>query len=311
MSRYEDPEGTGEYPAGGKRRGGSPFRRGRAGDTGDGGASGGSRRGRGPTDPWEPPGRSDRRAARASQPPSRTHRILGRHPVLSVLAILATPTVTFVTLSAYAAYRSVYDAIHHITVTNRELGPRPPKLDEVEFSQPSADKLFRAIARDNHILRTARRADHAKAAPVPTVKPSTVQLQVLNGTSIPGLAATTAGKLTARGFKVSGKGNAPSAAKATYIEYSSASQLPQVNTQEKEIPGAQPKQVTGLKGGTLGLVIGPGFKGVGAHKAKKPKSSATTAATLSKNYGGVNGSANICKQSSAFIGPDTPADFGN
>jgi LCP family protein required for cell wall assembly len=562
MSRYEDPEGTGEYPAGGKRRGGSPFRRDRAGDTGDGGASGGSRRGRGQAGPWEPSGRSDGRAAPAGQPASRAHRILGRHPVLSVLAILATLTVTFVTLTAYAAYRGVYDAIHHITVTSRELGPRPPKLDgseniliigsdsrngshgkygrgiqgsrsdtsmllhippthtgavvisfprdtmvpiyscvndgqghpgqqaqpggleqlnwtfsyggaaclwktleqvtrihidhfvevdfggfkkivndvdgvpvclpyaikdpasklnlpagksvvkgdqalafvrerhiglgsdlqrinrqqiflaslaqkikqssslsnpaklyslvhdiasslttdsgltlsdmygianalkgmstsslqfimapvvpyplnpgsQVEFNQPSADKLFGAIARDNHILRTARRADHAKAAPVPTVKPGTVQLQVLNGTSIPGLAATTAGKLTARGFKVSRTANATSAAKSTVIEYSSASQLPQVNTLEKELPGAQLKQVTGLKGGALSLVIGPGFKGVGAHKAKKSKSSATTAATLSKNYGGVNGSANICKQSSAFIGPDTPADFGN
>ena len=71
--------------------------------------------------------------------------------------------------------------------------------------------------------------------------------------------------------------------------------------------------MTGLKGGTLTLVIGPGFKGVGAHKSKKSKAkgNATTAATLSKHDGGVNGSANICKQSSAFIGPDSPADFGN
>ena len=34
-------------------------------------------------------------------------------------------------------------------------------------------------------------------------------------------------------------------------------------------------------------------------------------AALSKNYGGYNGAANICKQSSAFTGPDNPSMFGN
>ena len=501
-----------------------------------------------------------RRAARSSQPPSRTRRILGRHPVVSVLAILATLTITFVSLSAYAAYRNVYDSIHHVTVTSGELGKRPPKLngseniliigsdsrngshgkygrgiqgsrsdtsmllhispthtgatvisfprdtmvpifqcdrddnghpgqqaqpgvleqlnstfsfggpaclwktleqitrihidhfvevdfdgfksivndvggvpvclpyaikdpasklnlpagksvvhgdqalafvrerhigygsdlqrinrqqiflaslaqeikqssslsdptklyslvhdiasslttdsgltltdmyaianslkglstsalqfimapvipyppnpnDLVEFSQPSADQLFRAIARDNHILKTARRAAHAKSQPLPTVKPGKVQLQVLNGTSVPGLAATTASKLTARGFKVAGTGNATPAS-STVIEYASAAQMPQVTTLEQEIPGAQAKQVASLKGGTLSLVLGSGFKGV-AHKSTKKKAKGPTAATLSKNYGGVNGSANICKQSSAFIGPDNPTMFGN
>jgi LCP family protein required for cell wall assembly len=187
--------------------------------------------------------------------------------------------------------------------------PYPPNPNDlVEFAQPSADQLFRAIARDNHILKTARRADHAKVAPPPTVKPGKVQLQVLNGTNVPGLAATTASQLTARGFKVAGTGNA-TAPSNTVIEYASAAQMAQVNTLEQEIPGSQIKQVASLKGGTLSLVLGPGFKGV-AHKSKK-KAKSPTAATLSKNYGGVNGSANICKQSAAFTGPDNPSMFGN
>jgi len=556
MSRYEDPEGTGEYPAGGKRR----SRRGRgdrAGETGNWDASGRSRRGRGRSDPWEPSARSDRRYAQASQPPSRTRRVLGRHPVVSVLAILATLTITFVSLTAYAAYRNVYDSIHHVMITSGELGKRPPKLngseniliigsdsrngthgrfgrgiqgsrsdtsmilhippthtgaivisfprdtmvpivscdrddnghpgqqaqlgvleqlnttfsdggpaclwrtlehvthihidhfvmvnfggfksivndvggvpvclpfaikdpasklnlptgrsmvhgdqalafvrerhigygsdlqrinrqqiflaslaqqikqsssltnptklyslvhdiasslttdtgltftdmyavanslkglstsalqfimapvapyppnpnDLVEFYQPSADDLFSAIARDNHILKAARRDAHVK--PLATVKPGQVQLQVLNGTSTPGLAGTTASQLTARGFKVAHTGNA-TAASSTVIEYASTSQMPQVNTLEKEIPGATAKQVTSLKGGTLSLVLGSGFQGV-AHKSHK-KAKSVSAAALSKNYGGVNGAANICKQSAAYAGPDTPADFGN
>src|SRR6516164_4732133 len=424
MSRYEDPEGIGE--------------------------SGSSRHSRGRSDPWEPAGRAGRRAAQPGDRPSGIRRILGRHPVLSIIGILATLTITFVSIGAYAAYRGLYDSIHHVDVTSGELGKRPPKLngseniliigsdsrhhthgygrgipgsrsdtsmilhispthsgaavisfprdtmvpiyqcandgqghhgqqaqpggleqlnwtfsyggpaclwktleqvtqihidhfvevdfsgfqsivndvggvpvclpyaikdpasklnlpagksvvhgaqalafvrerhiglgsdlqrinrqqiflaslaqkikqsssltnpaklytlvhdiasslttdtgltltdmyavanslkglsssalqfimapvvpyppnpaDLVEFDQPLADDLFHAIARDNHILKAARRDEHVK--PLPTVKPGKVQLQVLNGTSVPGLAATTAGQLSARGFKV-------------------------------------------------------------------------------------------------------------
>jgi LCP family protein required for cell wall assembly len=534
MTRYEDPEGTGE--------------------------SSGSRYGRGPSDPRVPPGRAGRRAAQTGERPTGIRRILGRHPVLSILGILATLTITFVSLSAYAAYRGVYDSIHHVTVTNGELGKRPPKLngseniliigsdsragthgygrgirgsrsdtsmllhippthsgatvisfprdtmvpiyqceadgqghhgqqaqpggleqlnatfsfggapclwktleqvthihidhfvevdfegfqsivndvggvpvclpyairdpasklnlpagrsvvrgtqalafvrerhigmgsdlqrinrqqiflaslaqkvkesssltnpgklyklvhdiasslttdsglsfndmyaianslkglstsalqfvmapvapypanpnDLVEFNQPSADQLFRAIARDNHILKTARRADHAKPRPVATVQPGQVQLQVLNGTSVAGLASTTASQLTARGFKVAGTGNATGTTSSTIIEYTSAAQMPQVNTLQKEIPSAQLKQVTGLNGNTISLVLGSGFKGVGAHRAHH-RGKSTSAAALSKNYGGVNGSANICHESAAFTGPDTPSMFGH
>jgi LCP family protein required for cell wall assembly len=182
----------------------------------------------------------------------------------------------------------------------------------VEFNHPPADDLFQAIARDNHILKTAQRADHAKPQPVPTVKPGQVQLQVLNGTSVAGLAATTASQLTARGFEVAGTGNATGTAGSTVIEYTSAAQLPQVNTLQKEIPGAQIKQVTGLNGNTISLVLGSGFKGVGPHTVKKArKAKSTSAAALGKNYGGVNGSANICRQSGAFTGPDSPTMFGN
>jgi len=534
MSGYEDPEGTDE--------------------------SGRSRRGPGRSGLWEPPGRAGRHPAQRGERPSGVRRILGRHPVVSVLGILATLTITFVSLSAYAAYRGVYDSIHHVVVTSGELGKRPPKLngseniliigsdsrsgshgkygrgiqgsrsdtsmllhispthtgavvisfprdtmvpiyqcaddgqghhgqqaqpggveqlnwtysyggpaclwktleqatrihidhfvqvnfsgfksivndvdgvpvclpyairdpasklnlpagrsvvqgaqalafvrerhiglgsdlqrinrqqiflaslaqkikqsssltnpgklytlvhdiasslttdsgltfsnmyaianslkglstsalqfvmapvapypanpnDQVEFNQPPANDLFQAIARDNHILKTAQRADHAKPRPVPTVKPGQVQLQVLNGTSVAGLAATTAGQLTARGFNVAGTGNATGIAASTVIEYASTAQMPAVNTLQKQIPGAQIKQVTGLNGSTISLVLGSGFKGVGIHKARKVKS--TSAAALSKHYGGVNGSANICRQSAAFTGPDTPTMFGN
>jgi len=184
---------------------------------------------------------------------------------------------------------------------------------QVEFNQPLADQLFRAIARDNHILKTARRADHAKPQRLPTVQPGQVQLQVLNGTSVAGLAVTTANQLTARGFKVAHTGNATGTTRSTVIEYTSAAQMPQVNTLHKEIPSAQLKQVTGLHGNTISLVLGSGFKGVVTHNGhrghRRQRGKSTSAATLSKHYGGVNGSANICRQSAAFTGPDNPSMF--
>jgi LCP family protein required for cell wall assembly len=189
--------------------------------------------------------------------------------------------------------------------------PYPANPDnQVQLNQPSADDLFQAIAKDNHILKTAQRANHAKPQPVPTVQPGQVQLQVLNGTSVAGLASTTASQLTARGFKVAKTGNATGTTGSTVIEYTSAAQMPQVNTLHKEIPSAQLKQVTGLNGNTISLVLGSGFKGVGAHKAHH-RGKSTSAAALSRHYGGVNGSANICRQSAAFTGPDTPTMFGN
>ena len=108
MSGYEDPEGTGDWRASGR-----------------------SRRGRGRSDPREPSARSDQDFDPFAQP-SRTRRVLGRHPVVSVLAILVTLTITFVAVAAYAAFRSVYDSIHHVVVTSGELGKRPPKLNGSE-----------------------------------------------------------------------------------------------------------------------------------------------------------------------------------
>ena len=85
-----------------------------------------------------------------------------------------------------------------------------------------------------------------------------------------------------------------------------------MNTLHKQIPSAQLKQVTGLNGNTISLVLGSGFKGVSTHKGhRRHRGKSTSAAALSKHYGGVNGSANICHQSAAFTGPDTPSMFGH
>ena len=187
--------------------------------------------------------------------------------------------------------------------------------NQVEFWDPYANRLFRAIARDNKILKVAKEAN--KPTPgAPTVSPGKVHVQVLNATSTPGLAATTAGQLTAKGFKVVGKGNASTSAK-TVIEYGAASQLPEASTLQQEITGAELKQVSSLKSGNLNLVLGASFKGLAAtHKAKTKKSKQSVSKVVksvsnSTASSGLSANTNICHDKSAFAGPDNPSMFTN
>jgi LCP family protein required for cell wall assembly len=185
---------------------------------------------------------------------------------------------------------------------------------EVQWAQPAAGQLFQAIARDNKIAKAAQNAatagKSASPSPSPTVPPSQVQLQVLNGTQTAGLAASTASQLTAQGFRVTGKGNATSSNYASsVIEYGSAAQLPQADTLAKVIPGAQLKQTAGLPTGAIALVIGSSFKGVGGSSGGGAKHKPASPQSLGNSYGGITANTNICKDSSAFAGPDTPQMF--
>jgi LCP family protein required for cell wall assembly len=187
------------------------------------------------------------------------------------------------------------------------VGLYAPDPNRVVWQQPQAGVLFSAVAHDNHILKAARKA--AKAKPVPTVSPSQVQLEVLNGSGTAGLASTTANGLSNLGFNVVGTGDAPNGYGYTtsVIEYSSASQLPEVNTLRKEVAGAKVKRVASLQAGTLGLILGSKFSGLpsGSNTAK-PKGPSVASVASSNNYQGISGNQNICKDSSAFAGPLSP-----
>src|SRR4029077_5032432 len=142
-------------------------------------------------------------------------------------------------------------------------------------------------------------------SPAPTVSPSKVQLEVLNGSGAAGIATTAATSLANLGFNVIGTGDAPNGFTYTdsVIEYGSATQLPAVNTLKKELAGVQVKQVSTLEAGTLSLILGSKFTGVsGGQRASKP-----SAATLnSNNFQGISANQNICKDSAAFDGPNSP-----
>ena len=195
-------------------------------------------------------------------------------------------------------------------------------LAELSWEQPQAARMFRAIEADRN-LPTASKAkgtgnpkgSEAKAATVaPTVSPATVHVQVLNGSGVQGVAGTTATALTAKGFTVTGTGPAANYGyTSSVIQYSSASQLREVNTLKAVLGGSvMAQRDTGVGAGALNLILGSSFTGLSSGTGTRTgaKSSAETLGNLAKSYGGITASTNICRDSAAFAGPDNPLPGG-
>lgn len=182
-------------------------------------------------------------------------------------------------------------------------------VNRVQWEMPQAGTLFTAVAHDTHILKAAKAAK-GKAKPAPTVSPSKVQLEVLNGSGTIGVASTTATGLANLGFNVVGTGDAPNGYGYTdsIIEYSSTTQLPEVNTLKREVSGVQVKQVSSLQTGTLSLILGSKFSGLAT---SQPRSAGPSVAALnSDNFQGISANQNICNDGAAFAGPDSPVPAG-
>jgi LCP family protein required for cell wall assembly len=187
---------------------------------------------------------------------------------------------------------------------------------ELSWEQPQADRMFRAIEADRD-LPTAAKAKakgNAKAAATaaagPTVSPAKVSVEVLNGSGENGVAGAAATALTAKGFVVTGTGPAANYTyTATTIQYSSAAQLPEVNTLKAALGSAVVQQDTALGAGSIKLILGSNYHGLSAAKSGA-KSSAKTLSNLAKSYGGITANTNICKDSAAFSGPDNAIPGG-
>jgi LCP family protein required for cell wall assembly len=184
---------------------------------------------------------------------------------------------------------------------------------ELSWEQPQADRMFRAVEADRDLPASAKAkakgSGQAKAAATagPTVSPAKVSVQVLNGSGVNGVAGSAATALTAKGFTVTGTGPAANYSySSTTIQYSSAAQLPEVNTLKAALGGSVATQKDpALGAGSISLILGSNYHGLST-----AKSSAKTLSNLAKSYGGITANANICKDSAAFAGPDTPLPGG-
>jgi LCP family protein required for cell wall assembly len=207
----------------------------------------------------------------------------------------------------------------------------------VQWAQPQATALFRAIAHDTKLRSapavavrartggtaaggtvtggtvtggTAAEAANvtSRAAPPPalgTASPATVNVAVFNGTRRPNLATATAASLTSRGFHVV---NIADAARLDYgrsvVEFASAADLPAARAVAAQLRGVRVRRDPSLAPGTIELILGSSFTRL---KAATPAAGAPPAAStdnLASRYGGISGAVGICSDAAAFAGPD-------
>ncbi|MGY1746352.1 LCP family protein [Blastococcus sp. SYSU D00695] len=111
--------------------------------------------------------------------------------------------------------------------------------------------------------------EETPAAPEP-VDPSTVSVEVLNGSGISGLAASAAGDLETAGFTVTGTGNADSNDLAqTTVRYATGDEAAAA-TVAAQVPGAVLQADDTATAGTVQLVLGEDFNGIGVATTAQP-----------------------------------------
>jgi LCP family protein required for cell wall assembly len=189
----------------------------------------------------------------------------------------------------------------------------PANQNWVQWKQPNAGQLFSAIAHDTQLPKAAKKGKKAtKSQPGTTatvsVRPSDVQVSVLNGTTTHGLATSTSAALTGRGFQVIGQPTDAAASTYTHsvIEYATAAELPEAQYLAKQVgpAGDVDVQLDSQLSSTspLQLILGSTFTSLQA--VPPPATSSSTIQNIASTYGGVTGSVNICHDQAAFAGPD-------
>ncbi len=86
--------------------------------------------------------------------------------------------------------------------------PYTADKNRVQWKQPAAGNLFRAIANDTEVAPTASASPAASPSGPVVTKPQQVKVQVFNGTNVSGRAKEVAEELAGLGFNVVGIGDA-------------------------------------------------------------------------------------------------------
>jgi LCP family protein required for cell wall assembly len=184
-------------------------------------------------------------------------------------------------------------SVEFIEVPTQTYTPNP---DWVQWT-PQASQLFSAIAHDTKLPKTAKAKKSTKVT-LDSVSPAQVKVQVLNGSGLQGQADEGATDLTNRGFDVVGTGNASNFNYTdSVVEYASAADLPAAKTLERQVSEVEILKNSSLTPGTVELILGSSFTAL-------KTGSTTSTADLTKTFGGITGSVDVCKDNAAFAGPD-------
>ena len=184
---------------------------------------------------------------------------------------------------------------------------------ELSFAQPQAGRLFRAIAHDAALPRATRHRTSAVAPPTLDAAPATVKVRILNGSGVTGIASQAAAALSARGFDVTGTGDAASFGYTrSVIEYASMTSQPEVTTLARQLSSVTVRRDPSLAPGTIELILGTSFTALApppaaSHQAaKRARPSAQAVGSLARSYGGTTGAASCKSDTAAFAGPNSP-----
>ncbi len=199
----------------------------------------------------------------------------------------------------------------------------PANTNWVQWT-PQDARLFAAIAHNVQVPKVRKSRKPVRSAPaVVLAKPSTVKVEVLNGSGVAGVASTASADLTSRGFVVVGSTNAASFSyTGTVVQYASGADLLKARAVAADVSGASVQQNARLAAGTVDMIVGSSFGGMKpAAAAKSPAAAQSPAATqspaaaksrpttssssvsnLAKNYGGLTGTVNVCNDQAAFAG---------
>jgi len=136
-----------------------------------------------------------------------------------------------------------------------------------------------------------------KAQPTKLLSPSSVSVNVLNGSGVPGIAGATATALGGRSFHILATASATTPTGApdynyttSVIEYGGPADLAAAKTVAAQLPNVTLKQVsTGTLGAkTVTLILGSDFTKLGPAPSQP-------VGNLAGKFGGYQGSTNPCK----------------
>lgn len=199
-------------------------------------------------------------------------------------------------------------AVQFITAPNV---PYPADDNDVVFEQPQANELFNAIQHDTTLpsaKKSKKPGKKSSSAPTLDASPAKVNVEVLNGSGVSGIAAQVGGDLSGRGFNVVGTGDAPPFDfTSSQIEYAASSDIPEVNTLKAQIPNVEVRQDSALTPGTIELIVGSSFTALNSQSSSSPSSSASPAPSITAvgaADGAITANTGICSDQSAFAGPN-------
>jgi hypothetical protein len=140
-------------------------------------------------------------------------------------------------------------------------GLTPARIDGADVLEPPGEAEVEAFFDSLTAPPAASTSSAAPTSSAPPVSPGSVTVSVLNGSGIPGAAATAATALSTAGFEAGSGGNADPT-DTTTVRHASGDDAAAALVAE-QVPGAALAVDDSLPAGTVQLVIGSDYNGIG------------------------------------------------